>query len=120
MDLEQHTIAKHWTEDSRKAYLAFSARLMKSEPLTVEIGSSGMSFYKQTQRGRSDLGFADFRVDSFEGRLNVTAALRAIRKAVTPDTQIKGGKVWHSLHFPFVRAQSIADVFATNIVAKVK
>lgn len=131
--LSQDPIAKGWTIDTRNTYLAFYQRLTKSTPLMVRIGKGGLSFYKRTksglvflvhfnampQRGRYDLGFADFRFDALRQHMNVDTIVRALQKAAPPDIQIKVNKLWCSLHFPLTLADNVADLLTQHIIAKV-
>lgn len=132
--LSQNPIAQAWPLNIRNAYLAFYKRLTKSIPLSVKIGKGGLSFYKETkdgsvfvchfnampQRGRTDLGFADFRFDALRQRLNMDTTIRALQKTAPPEIHIKVNKLWCSLHFPLTRANDVADLFTEHIISKVK
>lgn len=132
--LSQNPITQAWPLDIRNAYLAFYKRLTKRAPLSVKIGKGGLSFYKELkdasvfvchfnampQRGRTDLGFADFRFDALRQRLNVDTTIRTIQKTASPEIHIKVNKLWCSLHFPLTQANDVADLFTTHIISKVK
>jgi hypothetical protein len=72
------------------------------------------------QRGRNDLGFADFRLDTLSQRLNADTIVRALQKAAPPEIHVKANKRWCTLHFPLIQANEVAELFDRHIISKVK
>jgi hypothetical protein len=132
--LSQDPIAKAWPPDTHNTYLAFYQRLTESNPLIVKIGKGGLSFYKEIddnpvfvchfnampQRGRNELGFADFRFDILSQWLNTDTIVQTWQKMVSAEIRIKTGKRWVTLHFPLTRVNEVADLFNRHIIARVK
>jgi len=132
--LLDNPIAQQWSPQTRETYLAFTQRLLHNHPLSIKVGKGGLSYYKQTRRDlvfvchfnatpqaqNEELGFADFRLDALRGRLNLSVALRALRKAASDDMHFKVSKLWCSLHFPLWRSSQVADLFRQHIIVKVK
>lgn len=111
------------------AYELFSTYLMQTEQLTVKSGKGGLSYYKhgvfvchfnaRPRQNREDLGFADFRYDGLRPYLDVENTIAAIQHDALPAVQIKGHKLWCSLHFPLSELEHIADLFLRHIICKV-
>jgi hypothetical protein len=132
--LAHNTVARGWSPSTRALYRAFCERIMRHTALDVQIGKGGLSFYAQTDSrrlfvchfnaaprgGQAELGFADFRQDVLQERLDLPATIQALQAAVGADVPIKVGKVWCSLHFPLARVPRIADAFATHLVAPLR
>lgn len=132
--LDASEIAKGWLLDVRETYAAFHNHLTQEESLIVKVGRGGLSFYKETrtgpvfvchfnaapQRGKSDLGFADFRFDALREQLDLSATLKSILAAAPPEVQVKVNKLWCSLHFPLTSADRVAEIFVQHIIAKIE
>ncbi len=125
--------AAGWSPEVRAAYVAFAARLMRDEPLAVKVGAGGLSFYKPTltgpvfvchynatpRGGSTATGFADFRRDALEHRLDLPTAIERLQSSLGPTITLRAGRIWHSLHFPAERAADIADALRDEIIAHV-
>lgn len=111
------------------AYELFSAHLLSTEQLTVNIGKGGSSYYKhgifvchfnaRPQSKREDIGFADFRYDALRPYLDVETTIHAIQNDALPEVQIKSHKLWCSLHFPLSELDHIAELFLRHIVSNI-
>lgn len=111
------------------AYKLFSDKLMQHESLTVKSGKGGLSYYKdgifvchfnaKPRKDRDDLGFADFRYDALRPYLDIDSTISAIRREALPEVEIKGHKLWCSLHFPLSKLEHIADLFLKHIISEV-
>ena len=126
--------ARKWTPPTRVTYQRFCDRVMRNEPLGVKTGNGGLSFYKPTatgnvfvchfnaapRGGEELLGFADFRKDVLQDRLDFELTLQDMGQALGPESPIKVGKKWCSMHFPLVRAPEVADIFAEHLIARVQ
>lgn len=131
---ESDPFAVTWSQSTRLVYRAFCDHLMGDEALSVRAGRGGLSFYKTTstgpvfvchfnalpRSGEERVGFADFRRDVLQGRLDLDAALESMQHALGPESPIKPGKVWCSVHFPLSRAPAVADAFREHLIAKVQ
>jgi hypothetical protein len=129
--LEQDPIGSAWPADTRRRYLDFCRHLMRADPLAVKTGAGGLSFYKaldgrkifvchfnaSPRRGQAGLGFADFRRDALQDCLDVDRALRALRRALGEEIEVKAGKTWCGLHFPLRQSTRVADAFREHIVS---
>ena len=132
--LSDDPIAQTWSPQIRQTYIVFSQRLANQDPLTIRIGKGGLSYYKETQHGavfvchfnaapraqKSELGFADFRLDTLEAWLDLDATLQALQEAASAEVQVKVNKLWCSLHFPLRQADKVAELFSQHIVSKIK
>jgi hypothetical protein len=128
---EQDKFARTWSAAVQARYLDFCKHLMQAERLSVKTGAGGLSFYKELDgervfvchfnaRPRSaqiGLGFADFRRDALEGRLNVDRVLGALRRRLGPQVEVKEGKLWCGLHFSLRLAPRVADAFRIHIIS---
>ncbi|HSL29553.1 MAG TPA: hypothetical protein VK900_10170 [Anaerolineales bacterium] len=111
------------------AYELFSAYVMQTEQLEVKSGKGGRSYYKQgvfvchfnarPQKGRDDLGFADFRYNGLRPFLDVEQTIAAIQKEARPEVQIKSHKLWCSLHFPLSELEHVAALFVRHVISKI-
>ena len=111
------------------AYRLFSDQLLRYETLTIKRGKGGLSYYKngifvchfnaRPQKKREDLGFADFRYDALRQYLDTESTIAAIQKEALPEVQLKGHKLWCTLHFPLTKMEHIADLFLRHIISKV-
>ncbi|MCG8350718.1 MAG: hypothetical protein MI924_23355 [Chloroflexales bacterium] len=130
---ETDPFALTWAPSTRDVYRTFCDRLMRDGPLSIKIGKGGLSFSKPTpiglvfichfnavpRSGEERLGFADFRKDVLHNRLDLDLVLQNMQHALGPESPIKIGKIWCSMHFPLTRAPEIADIFAEHLIAKV-
>jgi hypothetical protein len=61
-----------------------------------------------------------FLPDSLQDRLDLPTALDGIRKAMTPDIDLRQNKVWWTIHYPAteVHTRRIANALIANVVQK--
>ncbi|HYF61928.1 MAG TPA: hypothetical protein VD886_03890 [Herpetosiphonaceae bacterium] len=128
--LDCYPIAAAWPAAARQRYLEWSAILLDAADLEITLGKGGISFYlpaggrrifavhfNAMPRARvSGRGFADFRRDTLEPYLNPEGLLENLRGLLPPDSELRPGRRWCCLHFPWDRTADIARAITAALV----
>lgn len=128
--LECDPIAAAWPAAARQRYLEWSAILMAAARLEISLGKGGVSFYVPAGGRRifavhfnamprsaiTGRGFADFRRDTLEPYLDLEGLAGNLRGLLPPGCELRQGKIWCSLHFPWDLTSDIAQAIAAALV----
>jgi hypothetical protein len=121
-----------WTPEMRKQFHIFRDCLLAADSqISQQATKTSVSFYKTTRNGRVFLCYFNgsppktnpyiaFLPDSLQDRLDLPATLDGIRKAMTPDIDLRQNKVWWTIHYPATEAHTrrIANALIANVVQK--